>query len=89
MPANLPVCLPACASPALRLGSTVVNGIYSIVTNFGAMSGQLSGPVAVVAAGSKIARTDAAGLFQFCALVNINLAVINILPLPVGGWVGW
>lgn len=29
-----------------------------------------------------------AGLFQFCAIVNINLAVVNILPLPAldGGY---
>ena len=46
------------------------------------MSSQLSGPVAIVAAGSEIMRTDSAGLFQFCAIVNINLAAVNILPLP-------
>ena len=38
--------------------------------------------MAIVAAGSEIARTDAAGLFQFCAIVNINLAAVNLLPLP-------
>lgn len=71
-----------------RLGSTVLNGLNQIVTNFGSMAGQLSGPVAIVAAGSEIARTDVAGLFQFCAIVNINLAVVNILPLPAldGGY---
>jgi RIP metalloprotease RseP len=71
-----------------RLGSTVLNGLKQIVTNFGSMSGQLSGPVAIVAAGSEIARTDVAGLFQFCAIVNINLAIVNMLPLPAldGGY---
>lgn len=34
---------------------------------------QVSGPVAIVAAGADIARTDAAGLFQFCAIVNLNV----------------
>ncbi|MFN7247218.1 MAG: site-2 protease family protein, partial [Microcystis sp.] len=29
-----------------------------------------------------IARNDAGNLFQFAALISINLAVINILPLP-------
>ncbi len=49
---------------------------------------QVSGPVAIVAAGADIAKTDAAGLFQFCAIVNINLAVVNLLPLPAldGGY---
>jgi RIP metalloprotease RseP len=71
-----------------RLGSTVLNGLKQIVTNFNSMAGQLSGPVAIVAAGSEIARTDVAGLFQFCAIVNINLAIVNVLPLPAldGGY---
>lgn len=71
-----------------RLAGTVLNGLKQLVTNFGQMAGQLSGPVAIVAAGSEIARTDAAGLFQFCAIVNINLAIVNVLPLPAldGGY---
>jgi len=71
-----------------RLSGTVFKGLVQIVTNFSKMVGQLSGPVAIVAAGSEIARTDAAGLFQFCAIVNINLAAVNILPLPAldGGY---
>ncbi|MDJ0548896.1 MAG: site-2 protease family protein, partial [Microcystis sp. M49637_WE12] len=32
--------------------------------------------------GAAIARNDAGNLFQFAALISINLAVINILPLP-------
>jgi membrane-associated protease RseP (regulator of RpoE activity) len=71
-----------------RLGGSVLKGLKQIVTNFNSMAGQLSGPVAIVAAGSEIARTDVAGLYQFCAIVNINLAVVNILPLPAldGGY---
>ena len=42
----------------------------------------MSGPVAIVAVGSEIARSDLSGLFQFAAIVNINLAVVNALPLP-------
>lgn len=71
-----------------RLSSTVLNGLKQIFTNFANTAGQLSGPVAIVAAGSEIARMDSAGLFQFCAIVNINLAAVNILPLPAldGGY---
>ncbi|GFH17920.1 putative zinc metalloprotease, partial [Haematococcus lacustris] len=70
------------------LTSTVVGGLTALFTNFGKVAGQLSGPVAIVAAGSQIAKTDAAGLFQYCAIVNINLAVVNLLPLPAldGGY---
>ena len=58
------------ASPAfhlslpIRLGGLVTGGLVNIVTNFSKVAGQLSGPVAIVAAGSEIARTDTAGLFQ-------------------------
>ena len=38
--------------------------------------------MAIVAVGSEIARSDLSGLFQFAAIVNINLAVVNALPLP-------
>ena len=36
-----------------------------------------------MAVGAEVARSDIANLFQFAAILNINLAVINILPLPV------
>jgi RIP metalloprotease RseP len=44
--------------------------------------------VAIVAVGAEVARSDIAGLFQFAAIVNINLAVVNTLPLPAldGGY---
>ncbi|KAG1658795.1 hypothetical protein FOA52_011737 [Chlamydomonas sp. UWO 241] len=72
----------------VRLSSVVADGLKKIFTNFSGVSGQLSGPVAIVAAGSEIARTDSAGLFQFCAIININLAAVNVLPLPAldGGY---
>lgn len=66
----------------------MVAGLTAIFSNFSKVSSQLSGPVAIVVAGSEIARSDSAGLFQFCAIVNINLGVVNLLPLPAldGGY---
>ena len=60
-----------------------VAGLQQIVTNFEKSKESLSGPVAIVAVGAEAARSDIANLFQFAAILNINLAVINILPLPV------
>ncbi|BAT90299.1 hypothetical protein VIGAN_06151900 [Vigna angularis var. angularis] len=40
------------------------------------------GPVAIIAVGAEVARSNIDGLFQFAAILNINLAVINLLPLP-------
>lgn len=58
------------------------------MTNFGQVQDKISGPVAIVTVGAEVARTDRAGLFQFAALVNLNLAVVNALPLPAldGGY---
>jgi RIP metalloprotease RseP len=38
--------------------------------------------------GADVARSDVTGLFQFAALININLAIVNLLPLPAldGGY---
>lgn len=71
-----------------RLTGTVVGGLTQIVTNFAATADQVSGPVAIVATGAEVARNDATGLYQFAAIVNINLAVVNVLPLPAldGGY---
>jgi len=44
-----------------RIAGIVLNGLKSIVTNFSGVAGQISGPVAIVAKGSEIARTDSAG----------------------------
>lgn len=48
----------------------------------------MSGPVAIIAVGAEVARNDLAGLFNFSAIVSINLAVVNTLPLPAldGGY---
>ena len=58
-------------------------GLQQVVFNFEKTKDSLSGPVAIVAVGAEVARSDVAGLFQFAAILNINLAIINILPLPV------
>ena len=63
-------------------------GLQQLLFNFGAVKNQVSGPVAIVAAGAEVARVDFAGLYQFAAIVSINLAVVNALPLPAldGGY---
>lgn len=65
-----------------RIVVLTVNGFGQLISNFGETASQISGPVAIVDFGAKIARSDAANLLQFAALISINLAVLNILPLP-------
>jgi len=80
--ATLPEAAALAGGEFKRLGGTVLSGLRAVATDFRTASQQLSGPVAIVAAGSEIARADPAGLYQFCAVVNINLAAVNALPLP-------
>lgn len=59
-----------------------VQGFAMLITNFSEMASQVSGPVKIVEQGAKYAQGDASSLFPFTAIISINLAIINILPLP-------
>lgn len=72
----------AAATEFQRIVVLTVNGFGQLIGNFSETASQISGPVAIVDFGAKIARSDAANLLQFAALISINLAVINTLPLP-------
>lgn len=57
-------------------------GFVQLISNFGQTANQVAGPIKIVEIGASIAKSDAGNLFQFAALISINLAIINILPLP-------
>jgi membrane-associated protease RseP (regulator of RpoE activity) len=59
-----------------------VGGFVSLVTNFNEMASQVAGPVKIVEQGAGLAQSSVAMLFPFTAIISINLAIINILPLP-------
>ena len=61
---------------------TTVQGFWSLITNFSSVADKVSGPVKIVEQGSKFAAANAWTLFPFTAIISINLAIINILPLP-------
>ena len=65
-----------------RIIQLTVRGFWQLVSNFQENAQQVAGPVAIVAVGAELARNDLGNLFQFGALISINLAIINILPLP-------
>jgi membrane-associated protease RseP (regulator of RpoE activity) len=60
-----------------------VEGFGSLVTHFGETAGQVSGPVKIVEMGASLARQGGSSLFLYTALISINLAVLNALPLPL------
>ncbi|CAL9767125.1 unnamed protein product [Musa acuminata subsp. burmannicoides] len=66
----------------LGLSATVLDGLKQTFLNFSQSASKVSGPVAIIAVGAEVARSSSDGLFQFAAVINLNLAVINLLPLP-------
>jgi membrane-associated protease RseP (regulator of RpoE activity) len=67
----------------ITLTRRTVQGFASLVTHFGETASQVSGPVKIVEMGASLARQGGGSLFLFAALISINLAVLNALPLPL------
>ena len=57
-------------------------GYGQLLTHFQATARQLGGPVRIVEVGARLAQQGGASLLLFTALISINLAVLNALPLP-------
>ena len=74
-----------------RVSLLTIQGFWQLISHFGEHANQVAGPVKIVEFGANLARNDAGSLFQFAALISINLAIINILPLPAldGGQLGF
>lgn len=59
-----------------------LKGFGMLISNFQETASQVAGPVKIVEWGANIAESNASSLFPFMALISINLAIVNILPLP-------
>ncbi len=57
-------------------------GFWQLISNFSENINQVAGPVKIVEYGANIAKDNLGNLYQFAALISINLAIINVLPLP-------
>jgi membrane-associated protease RseP (regulator of RpoE activity) len=65
-----------------RITVLTLKGFGQLISNFQETANQVTGPVGIVDFGAKIASSDPFSLLWFAALISINLAIINILPLP-------
>ncbi|WP_448381360.1 RIP metalloprotease RseP [Gloeomargarita sp.] len=79
---NLLVAMGLGAQEFYRLLTHTLQGYGELIRHFQETADQMAGPVAIVAMGAGLARSSWGSLLQFAALISINLAVINILPLP-------
>ena len=60
-----------------------IEGYKGLITNFSSTAQQLSGPVKIVEIGAQLSEQGGNGILLFAALISINLAVLNSLPLPL------
>jgi membrane-associated protease RseP (regulator of RpoE activity) len=67
----------------LSLLVKTIQGYKGLITNFSSTAQQLSGPVKIVEIGAQLSEQGGAGILLFAALISINLAVLNSLPLPL------
>lgn len=82
-PAKNPVqVLGIAANQFQNLFVRTAQGYSQLITNFNNTVGQVGGPVRIVEEGAKFAQNDSANLLFFAAIISINLAILNILPLP-------
>ncbi|MBD1217984.1 MAG: RIP metalloprotease RseP [Aphanizomenon sp.] len=81
-PQNIIEILKVAANRFEELVVGTFQGFGQLITNFGKTVGQVSGPVKIVQIGAQLAASDSTNLFSFAAIISINLAIINILPLP-------
>jgi RIP metalloprotease RseP len=72
----------AAAQEFQKIMGFMTHTLVQFVGNFRESASQVAGPVGIVAIGADMARTDITSLFQFAAVISVNLAFINILPLP-------
>ena len=65
-----------------NITANTLTGYGQLLTHFQATAQQLGGPVRIVEVGAQLAQQGGASLLLFTALISINLAVLNALPLP-------
>ncbi|MGH7564761.1 MAG: RIP metalloprotease RseP [Gemmatimonadota bacterium] len=69
-------------STALQASTLIIGGIYELVTG-GVNVRSLGGPVAIGQLTGRFARRGWQSLVGWIALFSINLAILNLLPIPV------
>jgi len=72
--------IPLGASECIETFVLFKNGIISMI--IGATPVELAGPVGIAQITGEVAKAGISPLLEFAGFISINLAIINILPLP-------
>jgi regulator of sigma E protease len=69
------------AQSTYMFGTLMARGFWSMITGATSMD-QVGGPVMIAKMAGEMARRGWLDIFYFMAIISINLAFINILPIP-------
>ncbi len=72
-------------SEALGWAKLVLSEFAKLITNLvttGQVSQEISGPVGIFQVTSQVAKTGIINLLQLMGILSVNLAVLNVLPIP-------
>jgi len=64
------------------MGASIVNTVKDLATRKVSMD-QLGGPIAITRASVQAARSGFENLFYLIALLSVNVAILNLLPIPI------
>jgi regulator of sigma E protease len=64
------------------MGTSIIGTVRDLVTRRVSVD-QLGGPIAITRASVQAARTGVESLFYLIALLSVNVAILNLLPIPI------
>ncbi|HKC82013.1 MAG TPA: RIP metalloprotease RseP, partial [Gemmatimonadaceae bacterium] len=70
------------ARTAWVMGTSIIGTVRDLVTRKVSVD-QLGGPIAITRASVQAARSGVENLFYLIALLSINVAILNLLPIPI------
>ncbi len=70
------------ASGARDVAGSIGPAFASLIRPAAGSTAQLQGPLSITRTGGELARDNPSAILEFLAVLNINLAVFNALPIP-------
>jgi regulator of sigma E protease len=64
------------------MGTSIIGTVRDLITRKVSVD-QLGGPIAITRASVDAARSGLESLFYLIALLSINVAILNLLPIPI------
>lgn len=73
--------IPMAATETFHSATAILNSLWQLVSGQASVK-QIGGPIAIIKAGSRAAKTGWENYLQLTAFISMNLAIFNALPIP-------